>query len=60
MAKVTEQPKYAKGCTNCPYSGHSELKECPDAYTYKAALCNLYDDTVPHTTKKLEEEDDEI
>lgn len=31
-----------KGCTSCPYAGHFELKECPDAYTPISQFCNLY------------------
>ena len=34
-----------KGCSSCPYSGHLELPECPDAYTEKAQHCGLYDTT---------------
>lgn len=30
------------GCTQCPYAGHIELKECPDAYTKVSKHCNLY------------------
>lgn len=32
-----------KGCTSCPYAGHIELKECPDAYTKVASGCRLFD-----------------
>jgi len=34
--------KMEVGCTRCPYAGHIEKKECPDAYTEKANKCNLY------------------
>lgn len=30
------------GCTQCPYAGHIELKECPDAYTEVSSHCGLY------------------
>lgn len=30
------------GCTECPYAGHIELKECPDAYTEVSRWCSLY------------------
>ena len=30
------------GCTECPYAGHIELKECPDAYTEVSEKCGLY------------------
>lgn len=30
------------GCTECPYAGHIELKECPDAYTEVSDKCGLY------------------
>jgi hypothetical protein len=30
------------GCTKCPYVGHFELKECPDAYTDVSEKCGLY------------------
>ena len=30
------------GCTQCPYSGHIELKECPDAYTTVSQYCGLH------------------
>lgn len=30
------------GCTECPYAGHIELKECPDAYTEISQHCGLY------------------
>ena len=30
------------GCTGCPYAGHIELKECPDAYTDVSEKCGLY------------------
>ncbi len=30
------------GCTKCPYAGHIELKECPDAYTEVSKYCSLY------------------
>jgi len=30
------------GCTECPYAGHIELKECPDAYTEVSKKCGLY------------------
>lgn len=30
------------GCTKCPYAGHIELKECPDAYTEVSQHCGLY------------------
>lgn len=30
------------GCTQCPYAGHIELKECPDAYTEVSKYCGLY------------------
>lgn len=30
------------GCTECPYTGHIELKECPDAYTKVSKKCGLY------------------
>ena len=30
------------GCTECPYAGHIELKECPDAYTKVSQYCALY------------------
>jgi len=30
------------GCTECPYAGHIELKECPDAYTEVSKHCGLY------------------
>jgi hypothetical protein len=30
------------GCTQCPYAGHIELKECPDAYTEVSQHCGLY------------------
>lgn len=30
------------GCTQCPYAGHIELKECPDAYTEASKHCRLY------------------
>lgn len=30
------------GCTQCPYAGHIELKECPDAYTEVSQHCALY------------------
>lgn len=31
-----------KGCSTCPYAGHIELKECPNAYTEKAKECKNY------------------
>lgn len=31
--KNGNQKSFVKGCTSCPYAGHLELKECPDAYT---------------------------
>lgn len=34
-----------KGCTSCPYAGHIELKECPDAYTKVSRECRLFDRT---------------
>ena len=30
------------GCTQCPYAGHIELKECSDAYTEVSQYCGLY------------------
>lgn len=30
------------GCTQCPYAGHIELKECPEAYTEVSQYCGLY------------------
>lgn len=33
---------FEKGCTTCPYAGHIELKECPDAYTEVSEKCGLY------------------
>ena len=38
--------KFEKGCTSCPYAGHFELKECPDAYTDVSKFCGLYDHTI--------------
>lgn len=29
-------------CNQCPYAGHIELKECPDAYTDVSKYCGLY------------------
>ena len=31
-----------EGCTSCPYAGHFELKECPDAYTPISHFCKYY------------------
>lgn len=30
------------GCTQCPFAGHIELKECPDAYTEVSQYCGIY------------------
>lgn len=35
--------KVAVGCSSCPYAGHLEKLECPDAYTEKARYCKMYD-----------------
>lgn len=46
MAKISGNTYLkVKGCTSCPYAGHIEIKECPDAYTDIAKKCNLYDRT---------------
>ena len=31
-----------KGCSTCPYAGHFDLKECPNAYTEKSKECGNY------------------
>lgn len=31
-----------KGCTTCPFAGHIDLKECPNAYTEISEQCGLY------------------
>lgn len=41
-----------EGCTSCPYAGHFELKECPDAYTPKSHFCNLYSKEVIKIVKE--------
>lgn len=40
-SEVTKMTKEI-GCTQCPYAGHIELKECPDAYTEASQHCGLY------------------
>ena len=40
------------GCTKCPYAGHIELKECPDAYTEVSKYCNLYNNSDFQTESK--------
>ena len=41
MYADTEMSK-EKGCTTCPYAGHIDLKECPNAYTEKSKECGNY------------------
>ena len=31
-----------KVCITCPYAGHIDLKECPNAYTDKSKECGNY------------------
>ena len=31
-----------KGCLTCPYSGHMEIRECPNAYTEISHMCGMY------------------
>lgn len=59
--KPEENPKphiKVKGCSSCPYAGHFELKECPDAYTKKSADCNLYSYEYFADGKKYKQEGD--